>query len=968
MNKKIIYLIILLFSISSSFLFAQNEVKIDSLTKIIQQKNIQDTIKLDVLWQLAKLHKKIDYDKMQEYSTQLLKLSQELDDEAMQIEAYILLSMASIKTDEDLNVILDFLDQGLTINTVLNDSTRFIRLYDMKGKAYAKVGVHDKAYSAYQKGFILAEKMQDTSRIISLANNMAIILKREKNYSQAKTNLIIALQYAEQLQNSTFTISVLVHNLGALYTALDSLDLGKSYYERALSLDKELKDRHSMVITLQNIASINFKQKKFASAEQQFTEAYQIANDLKYNSGLILTLLAWSECAFQQKHYQRSLQKLEEVKKILGKNGELQLQMSYYKKLSNNYEVLGDYKLAFENYKIYHELHDSIYQEESSNTVAELETKYQVQQKEAAIKLLEAEQESAEEQSRNNRNIAIGLVLTLFLASTFSIAIYQTNQQKQKLLQKDFKNQEIILTQTQKLQKQALTKEHFYANAAHELQTPLTIINGIAKKLTASNSSNLNISNDISLIGKSTQQLHEKINQILSLSKVDNFKLTLNKQAFDLFEFLAFNLKYFQSLLNSKKIKVDQFNIAKSDVILYTDLELFHTVIKNVISNAIKYSKNENGKITITYESDKTSHTLQVKDNGIGIPENELDAIFDRYYQASTQKAEGGFGIGLAICKEYMQLLGGSITVESVLEVGSNFTIKIPRSKEASLVTKDQLITFPESSFTAPIEIESLPVEDQQIPHILIVEDNIEMCQYLKSILSEYYSLKITYNGKDAIDYLKTNTPELIITDWMMPHIDGVELVQYIKNDKTLNAIPLLMLSARDFYTDKLRAIRIGVDDYLLKPFEAEELKHRVSYLLSIKEHKTEALIDLNDELNNPSLMTSYKFSTQDQMWLLGLEEKIKPLLNDPDLDLIKIAKTSEYSLHQITRKIKRLTGFTAKRYIREFRLWQARQLLETNQSITVKEVSYAVGFKSQKYFARIFKDRFGKYPSEYLN
>ena len=280
---------------------------------------------------------------------------------------------------------------------------------------------------------------------------------------------------------------------------------------------------------------------------------------------------------------------------------------------------------------------------------------------------------------------------------------------------------------------------------------------------------------------------------------------------------------------------------------------------------------------------------------------------------------------------------------------------------------RTEIFHFPERSNDSSLSLIDNEISDQKpnIPEILIVEDNLEMCQLLKTLLTKDYHLKFLYNGLDANIFLKTHIPELIIVDWMLPVMDGIELVQHIKRNPQTSFIPILMLTARKFLTDKTKALRVGVDDYIQKPFDSDELRLRISQMLQAKENRTEGLIQeyaFSSEIDE----IQFALSSKDQLWLLELEEKLQPLLSDPELDMQKVAAISEFSTSKISRKIKRLTGFTGKRYIRELRLWKARQLLETGKFHTVKQVSYAVGFKNQRYFSRIFRERFGRYPSDY--
>jgi len=464
MKRTLIFIPLVLIYLCCSGVFAQQKINVDSLSNLLEQNQIHDTIKLELLNKLADFHRNTDYKQSLQYSNQLLHLSQHLNDKAKEIEAYFLLSLVKTKTNEDQNTITPIIEKGLAISQELKDTIRTSRLYGVLARVYMRDGFHDKAYAIYQKSLELSELQRDTIQTVIILNNMSLILKKEKKLDRAKSYYRRAISIAEYIPNRKKYLAALFNNLGSIYDNQDSTVLAKYYYKQSLALKKELKNYYSMVPTLHNIAVINKMDKKFELANQQLKEGYQIACELEAIDGLGLILVAWADLALEQKDFYKALERLKEGKAALENNGDLYQQMKCYEYLSYTYDSLGDYRQSLKNYEIYKTLQDSIFKAESFNTISELETKYQVQQKETENKLLKAEQEVALKQSRNTRSIAYGLLLALLSTLGWGYMVYKANRQK-KLMN------EILEARVQERTRDLNTANQELQQANYELRT-----------------------------------------------------------------------------------------------------------------------------------------------------------------------------------------------------------------------------------------------------------------------------------------------------------------------------------------------------------------------------------------------------------------------------------------------------------------------------------------------------------------
>ena len=369
---------------------------------------------------------------------------------------------------------------------------------------------------------------------------------------------------------------------------------------------------------------------------------------------------------------------------------------------------------------------------------------------------------------------------------------------------------------------------------------------------------------------------------------------------------------------------------------------------------------------------------IQVQDSGRGIHSHDLPHVFDRYFQSKMPKAvsEGGTGIGLAICKEYSKLLGGDIWVQSKYGENTTFGVSLPK-----VVTENPVIVPASIVSTTSTDTNKLiPVEsNNDLPTILLVEDNLEMQAYIQFTLGVYYNIIVAGNGYIGIKTLEAHTHQiqLIISDVMMPVMDGYEFLETVKKDERFAAIPIIMLTALSDTKHKLKGLRMGIDDYLTKPFVDEELIVRIDNLIANADERqafqltrTNPAISISNEDVSKKQVIDHaeeKISIQDLEWLKNLETIVKENISDSRYTVDKLALEIAMSRSLVYRKIKALTGLTPNNYINQARYEQARYYLETKKIANIKTIAYEVGFKDEKYFARNFKKRFGKYPSEFL-
>ncbi|MBK7936617.1 MAG: response regulator [Lewinellaceae bacterium] len=554
-------------------------------------------------------------------------------------------------------------------------------------------------------------------------------------------------------------------------------------------------------------------------------------------------------------------------------------------------------------------------------------------------------------------------------------------------------------------------KSNFFANVSHELRTPLSLLLGpigtmIKRKRLENQDFTL-----AKLAQLHAKQLLQLVNQILDLSKLESGKLELHESPVLLYPLLRRIVAAFESHADQRGIRfIFQFQPEK-DLRILVDAAKLETILNNLFSNALKFTPSDAGG-TVGLAVENLAHTLRltVSDTGRGIHPDDLPHVFNRFYQSAQPNAptEGGTGIGLALCKELAELMQGRIWVESPEPgAGSRFFLEIPQKEVLGVVTAEEGEAIEEDE-TGPDVARPVTIAAGHKEHtVLVVEDNKSLRDYIQLILSEKYHVATAENGQEALLMMNDElgmmndesgmmngnpkdssfithhssliihhssflTPHLIISDIMMPVMDGFQLLENLKNHAQYQHIPVIMLTARAEVQDQLRALRIGVDDYLLKPFEEEELLARVAALLEGFRGRERWRVEAA-ELPGAGAPAEVPEAIADEptaselAWLEELETLVRRELQNDQISVTWLAGRLYLGERQLQRRINRLTGLAPNAYIREVRLQEARRLLEQRQVQSLKEAAWAVGFRDEKHFSQIFRERFGKSPADLL-
>jgi signal transduction histidine kinase/CheY-like chemotaxis protein/AraC-like DNA-binding protein/ligand-binding sensor domain-containing protein len=568
-------------------------------------------------------------------------------------------------------------------------------------------------------------------------------------------------------------------------------------------------------------------------------------------------------------------------------------------------------------------------------------------------------------------------VLAMAIATYIRFSINRAKLQQQL----GFEKQE-----TDRVRELDALKTRLFVNMTHEFRTPLTIIIGMAQQVM--DDPRAHFSGGMKMILSNGQNLLGMVNRMLNLSKLESGKMTLELVQGDMVLFLRNIVESFRSFAAKKKIQLHF--LPEVDVVMMDfDPDKIQQVISNLISNAFKFTP-EDGHIYFLIRRENGSLRIRVKDTGCGIEEKDQDKIFDRFYQtdsSSTRRYEGT-GIGLALCKNLVTLMEGQISVQSPpvgTRRGSEFTVILPIRQEVLIAGAAQhqyLEPFKNTplengtkasttnmeavqSATPGIEKQAVPFENIEDPLILLVEDNADVVAYIASCLGDY-QLVVAENGQEGFEMATELIPDLIISDVMMPVMDGFELCQKLKTDERTDHIPVMILSARADMDSKMEGLELGANAYLPKPFDKQELLLNIRNLFELRSKLRRHYQNLAGLADSTETKVDIpNTSTSEDEFVIKVREMIEANINDFNFTVEQLASELHLSHSQFGRKLDALTGFTPNRFIRNIRLRKAKELL-LNQELSITAVAYDCGFNDPSYFTRIFKKEFGKTPLEW--
>jgi signal transduction histidine kinase/AraC-like DNA-binding protein len=553
-----------------------------------------------------------------------------------------------------------------------------------------------------------------------------------------------------------------------------------------------------------------------------------------------------------------------------------------------------------------------------------------------------------------------------FIFALFWIRRYEMNRISYK---NQGKIDKAVLKEKEETEK---IKSRFFANISHEFRTPLTLIFGPAKDI-MDKTNDLKTKENAGIINRNAGRLYGLVNQLLDLSKLEAGRMTLETSEQNIISLLKGLVLSFTSLAERKRITL-KFNTIEENLNVYIDKEKIVRIVNNLLSNAFKFTP-EGGRIDFTVGKMIKELELRISDSGIGIPKERIDNIFDRFYQVdgSHSRESEGSGLGLALTKELVELHKGKIKVESTEGEGSTFTILLPLGKEhlkpneivQKEIREETTKTIEEEDLNPEIEKSKGKADIDVLletgkPILLIVEDNLDVRNYIVSHLEDDYGIQEAIDGEDGFTKSIEQIPDLIVSDVMMPKMDGFQFCAKIKTDERTSHIPVILLTAKASGESKIEGLETGADDYIMKPFDAKELKVRIKNLIDQRKKLREHFLQEGIfNLDNKNIISV------DKKFLEKAVKIINEHLSDSLFGVESFASKIALSRVTLHKKLIALIGEPPGNLIKRIRLSKAAKLIE-NKTGNISEIALEVGFNNPAYFSECFKKQFGVTPSQY--
>ncbi len=898
------------------------------------------------------------YDSARWYTEQALLIQKALHDETAQAVSYATLGNVAMLQGE--------------METAISYHELARQRYEAAGKlqgvalCLANIGSIDVQIGNYQEALKL---LQEASQIFEEQQNPAYqstclmgigdVYHYQGENEKALLNYQAALELREAL-GMQYGIAEILGKIGTVYSAQEKVEEALGAYQRSQSIAEKIGDPRRQATSLANIGSLLKTQGKVNEALTYFEKSLDIQDRFDSDLELGTVLLEMARIYREQGRLGEAARTAQRGLSISESIQDLRTQSDFASLLYLTYKESGDVRQALAMNELYYELQDSLNREENQRAIFEFE--YQQKALEDSLSNLQRikDTELEYQQQLSQRNYLIFAALGLLVLGLLGF-FYFRNQQRIRIREKELTLQEEQAKQAQ-LRELDTLKNRFFTNISHEFRTPLTVILGMADQLPAPQDQ------ERSLIRRNGRRLLRLINQLLDLARLESHELRFHWVRGDMVGYLRYLTESFQSLAEERQIEL-KVETDISELVMDHDAEKIQDIVYNLLSNALKFTP-QGGRIGmhISRELSGGAQVLRctISDTGPGIPTKELPYVFDRFYQGSVAQNESSTGVGLALVKTLLEKMGGNIMVESEIGKGAAFSFTLPIRLEPNIpkaFEEEATMFTPSHREDLPaIEPESYASANPDQQQILIIEDNPDVITYLGAILGPDYHLLTATDGVTGVELAQEHIPDLVITDLMMPGMNGYKVTQALKSDERTSHVPVIMLTAKATQDDRVAGLEFGADAYLTKPFDRAELTVRIEKLLELRQQLQQKYAQGGVSEKGPS--PRLHVPTLDELFLQKIDATILSKLGDPALSVYDLCEVVNLARTQVYRKLKALTGKSPTIYIRSFRLEKARQLiLETELSIS--EIAYDMGFNDPGYFTRVFNEHFGQAPSQ---
>lgn len=879
---------------------------------------------------------------------------------------------------------LEYHKQGLNFAKHSYDTINIIQALNNIGTDYRRLSILDEASSYHYQAITYCDLYSDKTskkaiknKVISL-NGIANVQMSLGNNSVADSILRVALRGEEQL-GSDIGQAINYANIGAILEGKGDLDSAKYYYQK--SFEHNIRANSNLGISLchTHFGRLYEKQKKYKEAEKEYIQAYKVMENSSDTWHWLESCISLSRVNMLMGNLDKATVYLTRAKysaidtKSIGQLAEVyELEHHLLKRKGRMSEALNALTKSNEYSK-------QIANEKNITHMQNIRVKYEQEKKVAELHRLK----NSHNEERRRITMVIYLIMVVLIMAVLLIAFLLNSIRLRS------KNQQIL----QELER---TRVNFFTNVTHEFRTPLTIISAAANDIIANARGDIKLKKDASDIIRNSKVMLNLVNQMLEISKMNSkYSRVLNYRHGDIISFISMVTEGCSHFGEKKRVKIIYTPHIER---LYMDFipEYIIRILHNLISNAVKFSQKDS-EVHIDLRYSQNSHsTIQiiVSDTGKGFDEQQKSNIFKPFYQASEDSEFIGTGIGLSLVKLTVEAMDGNIEVLSSSDKGSSFIINLPitQKKDNTLPLEMTEWDFDSNDIQQEEDfLENQVLGDKDAPIILIIEDKPEVAYWQMHQLDQKYNFYFAPDGVSGLKKAEEIVPDLIITDIMMPGMDGFELCQKIRSSELLSHIPVIIVTARTSKEDRIKGLQAGADSYIEKPFDGDILQTRVKMLLEQRDKLKQFFSELSSNAilgTNPnSEINPYKPNCdenngtadnklsenkginfcKDKAFIDKLNELIQSQMENGCIDYVELGCKFSITRIQLNRKIKAITGMTTTEYILQLRISLAKKLLSTTD-LPIGEIAFKCGVDDVSYFSALFKKHTGTSPTLYRN
>lgn len=840
--------------------------------------------------------------------------------------------------------------EGLRLAEIAKDTLETVQALNNIGTNYRRLGIYDVATSYHYRALRLNEEAADNTvickknRMVSL-NGLGNIYMATGNYERADSVLRLALAGEQQL-GSSLGMAINYANIGSIFKQKNNIDSAWFYYRRSMACNEEAHSVLGVSLCHTYFGSLYEKEKKYDKAIEEYNKAFLLMQASKDEWHSLGSLLALAHIYIEMGDYAEAigrLEKAEEVaRRIKSKEHLAEIRQQYYL----IYKHQGDWRRALDNYVTASEIQDSLVDIKKLNQIQNISLG--IERNRQAIEMSDARQRYESERTTRRVSIAVFSVILILLAGVLAMMFY--------ILRTRARNHR-MLKQLSEL------RETFFTNITHEFRTPLTLILGMSHDI-GNNESLPEKTREMGLVmERQGNSLLTLINQLLDISKVKSAVGEPDWRHGDIALYISMIVDAHREHASRKNINLQFFSDGSVEMDFVPDF--VNKALNNLLANSMKFTP-EGGKVSVRVEkADAEQVRISVSDNGVGIKPESLEHIFKPFYQEEGESRLLGTGVGLALVKQIVSSVKGEIRVESTVGRGTKFIIDVPikhgDGKWTMLEKTDSVNVVPEVGDDG-VKPEDTMCSNDDSTRILIIEDNRDVARYIGSRLSSIYDICYAFNGREGIEKARDVMPDLIITDLMMPEMNGLEVCRQVRNDEIISHVPIIVITAKVSEAERIEGLEAGADAYLCKPFNDTELRVRVEKLLEQRQHLREKFSQLLSEGKESEV----ELCDADRRFLAKMVDVVYLLMDKRQADVNTLAEKLCMSSRQLHRKIQALTGETPAAYILQIKMKKAKILLDTKPEMSLEEISDRCSFEHYSGFYHAFKKLHGITPKQY--